>query len=103
MIQLTRLNNQALIVNCDLIEFVESAPDTMLTLVSGEKIVVRETPKEVLEGIIRYRRLVLESGGPKLLDPQGNASSAQGPGTGSFRLASEPDPAPDDERGSKRG
>jgi hypothetical protein len=37
MIQLTRLNNHPLIVNSDLIKFVERAPDTVLTLVSGEK------------------------------------------------------------------
>lgn len=59
MIQLTRLNNQGLLVNCDLIKFVESAPDTVLTLVSGEKIVVRESSREVLEKIIGFRRMVM--------------------------------------------
>ena len=42
MIRLTRLNNQALTVNSDLIKFVEQSPDTLITLVTGEKIVVRE-------------------------------------------------------------
>ena len=65
MIQLTRLNYQALIVNCDLIKFVETAPDTVLTLVTGEKIVVRESPDEVLSSIIRYRRLVLDRDVPR--------------------------------------
>jgi flagellar protein FlbD len=60
MIQLTRLNNQGLLVNCDLIKFVETAPDTVLTLTSGEKIVVREGPEEVMERIIQFKRLVLE-------------------------------------------
>jgi len=60
MIQLTRLNNQALVVNSDLIKFVESAPDTVLTLVSGEKVVVRETPDQVLDRIVRFRHMVLE-------------------------------------------
>lgn len=59
MIQLTRLNNQALIVNCDLIKFVETAPDTVLTLVSGEKILVRESPDEVLSRILVFRRDIL--------------------------------------------
>jgi flagellar protein FlbD len=63
MIQLTRLNNQALIVNCDLIKFVETAPDTVLTLVSGEKILVRENPEEVLERIVAFRRNVLAGEG----------------------------------------
>lgn len=63
MIQLTRLNNQALIVNCDLIKFVETAPDTVLTLVSGEKILVRESPDEVLQRILVFRRDVLAGEG----------------------------------------
>ena len=65
MIQLTRLNNQALIVNCDLIKFVETAPDTVLTLVSGEKILVRESPQEVLERVTQFRRGVLAGAGLK--------------------------------------
>jgi len=63
MIQLTRLNNQALIVNCDLIKFVETAPDTVLTLVSGEKLLVRESPDEVLQRILVFRRDVLTGEG----------------------------------------
>ena len=48
MIQLTRLNNQPLTVNSDLIKFIEKAPDTVLTLVSGEKVVVLESCEQVL-------------------------------------------------------
>jgi flagellar protein FlbD len=40
MIQLTRLNHHPLLINCDLIKLIENAPDTVLTLVTGEKIVV---------------------------------------------------------------
>ena len=40
MIQLTRLNNQPMMVNSDLIKLVEKAPDTVLTLITGEKIIV---------------------------------------------------------------
>jgi flagellar protein FlbD len=83
MIQLTRLNNHALIVNCDLIKFVESAPDTVLTLVSGEKIVVREAPQEVLERIMRFRRLVAEACPPEIVErgPE-NGSADRGPDRG---------------------
>ncbi len=56
MIQLTRLNNQPLVVNSDLIKFVENAPDTVLTLVTGEKLVVREASQEVLAKIVEFRR-----------------------------------------------
>jgi flagellar protein FlbD len=59
MIQLTRLNNHPLIVNSDLIKFLEKSPDTVLTLVTGEKIVVRETAEEVLNKIIVFRQAIL--------------------------------------------
>ena len=56
MIRLTRLNNRPLVVNSDLIKFIENAPDTVITLVSGEKIIVLETAQEVINRIIGYRR-----------------------------------------------
>jgi flagellar protein FlbD len=58
MIQLTRLNKHPLTVNSDLIKFVENAPDTVLTLVTGEKIVVLETTQQVLEKIVEFRRTI---------------------------------------------
>jgi flagellar protein FlbD len=61
VIQLTRLNNQGLTVNSDLIKFVEQAPDTVITLVTGEKILVRESVQQVLERLIEFRRMVLQN------------------------------------------
>lgn len=58
MIRLTRLNNHPLAVNSDLIKFVEQAPDTVLTLVNGEKLVVRETAQEVIDRILEFRRAI---------------------------------------------
>ena len=60
MVHLTRLNNHPLVVNSDLIKFVEQSPDTVITLVNGEKIVVREGTQEVLERIVQFRRSVLQ-------------------------------------------
>jgi flagellar protein FlbD len=60
MIRLTRLNNQSLTVNSDLIKFVEQSPDTLLTLVTGEKIVVRESIEEIVARVIEFRRSVLQ-------------------------------------------
>jgi len=60
MIQLTRLNNKPLVVNSDLIKFVEQSPDTLVTLITGEKIVVLEKPAEVMARIIEFRRAVLQ-------------------------------------------
>jgi len=59
MIHLTRLNNHPLAVNSDLIKFVEQAPDTVLTLLNGEKIIVRESTSEVLNRILEFRRSIL--------------------------------------------
>ncbi|MGO9126670.1 MAG: flagellar FlbD family protein [Terriglobales bacterium] len=61
MIQLTRLNNSSLIVNSDLIKFVEQSPDTVITLLNGEKIIVRESAHQVLERIVQFRRTVLQN------------------------------------------
>jgi flagellar protein FlbD len=66
MIKLTRLNNQPLAVNSDLIKFVEQAPDTVITLVSGEKILVRENAEQVMERIIEFRRSILRGVWPSL-------------------------------------
>ena len=62
MIRLTRLNNQPLIVNSDLIKFIENAPDTVITLITGEKVVVLESTEEVLQQILEFRKHVLTPG-----------------------------------------
>jgi flagellar protein FlbD len=74
MIRLTRLNNQPLTVNSDLIKFVEQSPDTVLTLISGEKIVVRESAQEILARVIEFRRSLLR--GPSSRDDSSLPSSA---------------------------
>ena len=67
MIHLTRLNKQPVVVNSDLIKFVEYTPDTVVTLVSGEKIVVTETTEQILDRIIEFRRrLVVWPNDPRL-------------------------------------
>lgn len=55
MIPLTRLNGTPLMVNSDLIKTAEASPDTMLTLITGEKLIVREDCAEVEKRILAYR------------------------------------------------
>ena len=55
MIHLTRLNGNPLVVNSDLIKYVEPSPDTVLTLVNGEKIVVLEPCGEVVHRTLAWR------------------------------------------------
>ena len=56
MIKLTRLDGEAFILNADLIKYVEHRPDTFITLTSNDRLVVGETPEEVLELAIDYQR-----------------------------------------------
>jgi flagellar protein FlbD len=59
MIELTRLNGRSMVVNSDLIKTAEASPDTMLTLVNGEKLIVREAIGEVVEKVLAYRARLL--------------------------------------------
>jgi flagellar protein FlbD len=59
MIQLTRLNHVPLVLNSDLIEHVEVTPDTVVTLTTGQKIVVLESAEEVVDRIIRFRKSIV--------------------------------------------
>lgn len=58
MVALTRINHQEIVVNCDLIEHVEAHPDTVVTLTNGQKIMVLETPKEIVDHVIAFRAKV---------------------------------------------
>jgi uncharacterized protein YlzI (FlbEa/FlbD family) len=80
MIRLTRLNNQVLTINSDLIKFVEQSPDTLITLINGEKLVVRENVEEVLTRIVQFRRLILRcrSSAPDLSSSQSPLSRCAG-------------------------
>ncbi|MCL2223879.1 MAG: flagellar FlbD family protein [Defluviitaleaceae bacterium] len=55
MIAVTKINDRDIIVNCDLIELIESTPDTTLTTTTGKKILVRETVEEVLDKVVAYK------------------------------------------------
>ncbi|WP_348270018.1 flagellar FlbD family protein [Edaphobacter paludis] len=65
MIELTRLNGSRLIVNCDLIKYAESAPDTVLTLITGEKLVVLEPSIEISRRTLDYRARILAAAWPE--------------------------------------
>ncbi|MHB1313883.1 MAG: flagellar FlbD family protein [Christensenellales bacterium] len=58
MIRLSRLNREAFLVNCDLIEFVEETPNTVISMASGRKVVVSESCDEVVKLVIEYKRQI---------------------------------------------
>lgn len=62
MIQVTRLNGKGFWLNPHLIEFLEETPDTVITLLTGKKVVVKENAEKILTDIISYRRKLMEGG-----------------------------------------
>jgi flagellar protein FlbD len=56
MIQLSRLNGKEFVVNCELIKIVESTPDTLITLTTGEKLMVRDSVDDVIRATMNYRK-----------------------------------------------
>ena len=58
MIHLTRLNHISLVLNADLIEFIEVTPDTVISLTTGQKLVVLESAEEVVRRVVEFRRAI---------------------------------------------
>ena len=94
MITLTRFSGSVFALNSDLIERVDSTPDTVITLVDGTKYVVTEGLQEVVAAIRAYRGAVIAesarmSAAPELPPAQaGNHPAPAGP----RRLVPVPDP-----------
>lgn len=95
MIRLTRLNNRPLVVNSELIKFIENAPDTVITLVTGEKIVVLETAEEVVARIVEFRRRLRgpEAGVSQIETLQGQIMKAE-----EAEIPKQPESQSDDKR-----
>lgn len=58
MIPLTRLNGQQFVINAEKIRYIESTPDTLVCCDTGEKLMVKESLKEVMKRAIEYARVV---------------------------------------------
>jgi flagellar protein FlbD len=56
MISITRLNNQELTINCDLVEFMEATPDTTITMTTGRKIIAKESIDDIIAKIVSYKQ-----------------------------------------------
>ncbi|WP_323793861.1 flagellar FlbD family protein [Nocardioides sp.] len=70
MIPLTRLSGSMFVLNSDLIERVDSTPDTVITLVDGSKYLVAESLTTVLSTVRRHRAEIVALGGMMAEDPQ---------------------------------
>ena len=58
MISVTRFNDSTLIINADLIQTVEETPDTVITLTTGTKFIVKEKSKEIVDKVVEYKRRI---------------------------------------------
>lgn len=56
MIEITKMNGQKVLVNPDLIELVEETPDTVVTLTTGRKIIIKESRQDVKNLVKSYRQ-----------------------------------------------
>ena len=56
MVHLTRLNGERFVLNADAIQQVEAMPDTVITLLTGEKLLVREPVEEIIGRVVDYKR-----------------------------------------------
>jgi flagellar protein FlbD len=90
MIHLTRLNNQPFIVNADLIKFIENSPDTVITLLTGEKLVVLESADEVLKRIGEFHERFYRRAGPGIVFD----TSLPGGTSGGAEAVTPPEDAP---------
>jgi flagellar protein FlbD len=64
MIEVTRLNRTTVVINSDLIEQIESTPDTVITLTTGKTLMVLEPPETIIERVLGFRRLIVTPGSP---------------------------------------
>lgn len=55
-------DNEELVVNVDQIEFVEGHPDTVLSMINGRKIIVKETKDEIIKKVVEFKRSVIIGG-----------------------------------------
>jgi flagellar protein FlbD len=69
MIRVSRLDNSELVVNAELIEFIESTPDTVISLVDGKKLVVLEPAQEIVRRVMEYRNLAYAVSRPPTVLP----------------------------------
>ena len=58
MITVTRLDERVVVLNADMIKMLEATPDTIVTLINGDTIVVRESVDEIVRRAIDYQRQV---------------------------------------------
>jgi flagellar protein FlbD len=78
MIYVTRLNRKPLVLNSDLIEQIEMTPDTVISLTTGEKIMVLESSDELVERVVNFRRSIANPSRPLPVGRKGSSEDKDG-------------------------
>ena len=60
MIKVTRLNDKEFVINTEIIEFIESTPDTVITTTTGKKVIVKEDVDEVINKVVEFKRKIIQ-------------------------------------------
>ena len=58
MIDVTKINGKSIVINADIIQAVEETPDTVITLTTGTKYIVKESSQEIKDKVISYKRSI---------------------------------------------
>jgi flagellar protein FlbD len=72
MIRLTRMSRSTVILNSDLIEHIEETPDTVITLTSGQKLMVMESAEDIIAKVIEFRTVLASRLGCALIHSGAN-------------------------------
>ncbi len=56
MIEVTKLNHSTIVINAELIELIEETPDTIITMTTGRKILVKESTEVIIDRVIQYKK-----------------------------------------------
>ena len=68
MIRVTRLDGSSMVVNDDQIAWIETHPDTVISMMNGEKLLVKESPDELVERSRQFRRSLAAHGTLRLTE-----------------------------------
>jgi flagellar protein FlbD len=60
MVKVTKINGAPLVINAELVETIEFTPDTIVTLTTGKKVILKDSVDDLIQRIVEYRRTVLD-------------------------------------------
>ncbi len=78
MIALRRLNNEEFVLNAELIETIEATPDTIITLTTGKKLMVRNSIEEIVKKVVKFKQLCHQSIHVVTSSEKGNVAGTPG-------------------------